>query len=149
MSDQLDVIILDDDPGMCALITDIVKDFYVWGDVHSFTDYHKALSYCKKAKLGVAVFILDVYLGKGTAFDFLDAINDKYAWAVEDSIIITGNADDDIVNMCTAANITYLIEKPIKVYTLKLAVRAIVGKYLLFAKRLLGNAEFAKYVANI
>jgi response regulator of citrate/malate metabolism len=140
MSDQLDVIILDDDPGMCALITDIVKGFYVWGDVHSFTDYHKALSYCKKAKLGVAIFILDVYLGKETAFDFLDAINDKYAWAAEDSII---------VNICTAENITHLIEKPIKVYALKLAIRSIVGKYLLFAKRLLGNAEFAKSVANI
>jgi DNA-binding NarL/FixJ family response regulator len=82
----------------------------------------------------VAIFILDIYLNEKTAFDILEEISSKYAWAPEDTIIISGNASDDIVNMCIAANINYLIEKPMKVYTLIFAVRAIVGKYTLFAK---------------
>ena len=149
MSDKLDVIVLDDDPQICSLITEILKGFYVWGDVHSFTNFNEALAFCKKKKLGVAIFILDVYLGKKTAFDFLDQISDQCAWASEDTVIITGNASDDVVNMCIASNITYLIEKPMKAYTLKLAVRAIVGKYLRFAKRLLGDSAYADSVAKI
>jgi response regulator of citrate/malate metabolism len=149
MSSNLDVIVLDDDPQICSLITEILKGFYVWGNIHSFTTYSDALSFCKKEKLGMAVFILDVYLGKKTAFDFLDQIADQCAWAFEDTVIITGNASDDIVNMCLASNINYLIEKPIKAYTLKLAVRAIVGKYVRFAKRMLSNSDFAKRVAEI
>jgi DNA-binding NtrC family response regulator len=143
MSDNLDVIVLDDDPQMCSLITEILKDFYSWGDVHSFTKYNEALAFCKKKRLGMAIFILDVYLDKKTAFDFLDQISDQCAWASEDTVMITGNASDDVVNMCIASNISYLIEKPIKVHALKLAVRAIVGKYLRFAKRLLGDSEYA------
>ncbi len=149
MSDNLDVVILDDDPLTCSLIKDILEDFYVWGEIHAFTDYQKALSHCKKTKVGVAIFILDVYLGKESAFDFLDAVSDGCPWASEDTIIITGNASDDIVNMCIASNITHLLEKPIKAYTLKLAVRAIVGKYILFAKRILGNSAFAQNVARM
>lgn len=149
MSDNLDVIVLDDDPQMCSLIAEILKGFYVWGDVHSFTKFNEALAFCKKKKLGVAIFILDVYLDKKTAFDFLDQISDQCAWASEDTVIITGNASDDVVNMCIASNITYLIEKPMKAYTLKLAVRAIVGKYLRFAKRLLGDSDYADSVARI
>lgn len=146
MSDNLDIVILDDDPLICSLIQDILEGFYVWGDIHSFTDYHKALSHCKKTEAGVAIFILDVYLGKESAFNFLDDVSDKFPWAAEDTMIITGNASDDIVNMCIASNITYLLEKPIKAYSLKLAVRAILGKYILFAKRILGDPEFAKKI---
>jgi DNA-binding NtrC family response regulator len=149
MSDKLDVIVLDDDPHMCSLIAEILKAFYVWGDVHSFTNFNEALAFCKKKKLGVAIFILDVYLEKKTAFDFLDQISDQCAWASEDTVMITGNASDDIVNMCIASNINYLIEKPMRAYTLKLAVRAIVGKYLRFAKRLLGDSDYAESVAKI
>jgi response regulator of citrate/malate metabolism len=149
MSGNLDVIVLDDDPQICSLITEILRGFYVWGNIHSFTTFNDALIFCKKEKVGVAIFILDVYLGKKTAFDFLDKIVDQCSWASEDTVIITGNASDDIVNMCIASNINYLIEKPIKAYTLKLAVRAIVGKYLRFAKRILGNSDYAERVAKI
>ena len=149
MSKYLDVIVLDDDPHICALMTDILHSFYVWGDIHAFTDYDEALTFCQKKHLGVALFILDVYLGKKTAFDFLEEVSDQYAWAPEDTIIITGNASDEIVNKCIPLNINYLIEKPMKSYTLKLAVRAIVGKYTLFAKRILGNPDFARNVANL
>ena len=147
MPNNLDVIILDDDPQFCALITDILKNFYIWGDIHSFTNYNEAKTFCQKKHLGVAIFILDVYLGKKTAFDFLEDISGQYAWAAEDAIIITGNASDEIVNMCILLNINYLIEKPMKTYTLKLAVRAIVGKYTIFAKRLIGDPEFARGIS--
>jgi DNA-binding NtrC family response regulator len=149
MSDNLDVIVLDDDPQMCSLLTEMLKRFYAWGDIHSFIDVREALSFCRHKKMGVAIFILDVYLGKESAFDFLDQIGDKFAWAAEDAVIIAGNASDDIVNMCIASNVTYLLEKPIKSYTLQFAVRAIVGKYIRFARRLLHDPDYAKRVAEI
>ena len=149
MSNNLDVIVLDDNPQICTLITEILKSFYVWGNIHPFTSYNEALNFCQKKHMGVAIFILDVYLGNKTAFDFLKDISDQYAWAPEDTIIITGNASDDIVNMCIPLNINYLIEKPMKAYTLKLAVRAIAGKYTLFAKRMLGDPDFAKGIAKL
>jgi response regulator of citrate/malate metabolism len=149
MANNLDVIVLDDDPQICKLITDILKGFYVWGNIHPFTNYDEALAFCKKKHPGVAIFILDVYLNEKTAFDFLEELSGQYAWASEDTIIISGNASDDIVNMCIASNINYLIEKPMKTYTLKLAVRAIVGKYTLFAKRLIGNPELVKSFLNL
>jgi DNA-binding NtrC family response regulator len=149
MSDKLDVIILDDDPLVCSLITQLLQTFYVWGDIHSFTDYRKALSHCKKTDVGIAIFILDVFLGKETAFNFLEDVAEKFAWASEDTIIITGNASDDIVNMCISANITHLLEKPIKPYALKLAVRTIVHKYILFARRILHDPGYSKRMANM
>ena len=135
LSDHLDVIVLDDDPHMCSLIAEILEGFYAWGSVHPFTDFNDALAFCKRKKLGVAIFILDVYLDKRTAFDFLDQISEQCAWAAEDTVIISGNASDDIVNMCIASNIAHLLEKPIKVHALKLTIRAIVDKYLRFARR--------------
>jgi len=144
MSNNLDIIILDDEPLVCQLVTDIVKSFYTWGEVHSFTNYDEALNFCKDRLPGVAIFILDVYLDRKNAFDFLEKISDEHAWAAEDTIMMTGDASDDIVNRCIAQGINYLIEKPIKAYSLKLAVRAIVGKYTLFAKRLVNNPDFAK-----
>ncbi|MDD5171145.1 MAG: response regulator [Syntrophales bacterium] len=149
MADNLDVIILDDDSQMCSFLTETLMLFYTWGNVHSFTDVREALSFCRHDKTGIAIFILDVYLGKETAFDFLDQISDKYPWAAEDAVIITGNASDDIVNICIASNITYLLEKPIKGYTLKFAVRAIVDKYIRFAKRLLHDPDYSKIIADI
>jgi len=149
MYNNLDIIILDDNPRICALITEILESFYVWGDIHSFTAFNEALTFCKDKHAGVAIFILDVYLDKKTAFDFLKEISDQYAWASEDTIIITGKASDEIVNMCIPLNINYLIEKPMKAYTLKLAVKAIVGKYTLFAKRLIGDPDFARSIAKL
>ena len=149
MTGSLDVIVLDDDPQICSLIVEILKSFYVWGDVHPFTGYNDALAFCKKKQPALDIFILDVFLGTKSAFDFLDEISSKYAWAAEDTIIITGKASDDVVNMCIASNINYLLEKPMKTYSLKLAVRAIVGKYTLFAKRLIGDPEFAKGISKL
>ena len=149
MSDSLDVIIVDDDQMVCSLISEIMERFYTWGKVYAFTDTAEALSYCQSRKTGVAVFVLDVFLNDGTGFTFLDAISDKFPMAHEDTVIITGNASDDVVNMCIASDINHLIEKPIRPYTLQLAVRAIVTKYIKFAKRLLGDPDLAESVARI
>jgi CheY-like chemotaxis protein len=146
MSNNLDVIVVDDDQVVCEVISEIIRRFYTWGEVVPFTDAGEALSYCRNQGSAVAIFVLDVFMGDQTGFGFLDAIADKFPMAYEDSIIVTGYASDDVVNMCIAADITYLIEKPIRPYTLQLAVRAIVAKYIKFAKRLLEDSSFAEAV---
>lgn len=147
MSNSLDVIIVDDEPWICEVLTEIVKQFYAWGEVRSFTDADEAIAYCRNQRTGVAIFILDVFMGNETGFGFLDAIIDRYPMAYNDSIIITGNASDDIVNMCIASDITYLIEKPIRPYALQFAIRAIVSKYVKFARKLVDDPLFAQRVS--
>ena len=68
--------------------------------------------------------------------------------ACEDAVIISGNASDDVVDMCMASDITHLLEKPVRAYALQLAVRSIVNKYVKFAKRLLRDPELAENVAR-
>jgi CheY-like chemotaxis protein len=149
MSENLDVIVVDDDPTVCDVISGIIKRFYTWGDVLSFTSSDDAVDYCRSMDTGVAVFVLDVFMGNETGFGFLDRIADKFPMAYEDTVIVTGNASDDIVNMCVASDITFLIEKPIEPYALQLAIRAIVGKYLRFAKKLLSNPALAESIAGL
>jgi len=148
MSEGLDVIVLDDDPGICEIIAELIESFYTRGRVHYFSDPDKAISFCMKRDIGVAIFVVDVFLGGLSGFYFLDAIEEKYPTAHQDTIIISGNASDDVVNMCLAANVNYLLEKPVKPYTLQLAVRAITAKYLAFAKKLMQNSSFAESVAR-
>jgi CheY-like chemotaxis protein len=149
MSDGLDVIVLDDDPGICEIVSELIESFYTWGKVYSFSDPDKAISFCLERDIGVAIFVIDVFLGGLSGFYFLDAIEEKYPTAHEDTIIISGNASDDVVNMCLASNVNYLIEKPVKPYALQLAVRAITAKYLDFAKKLMQDAGFAEHVARL
>jgi response regulator of citrate/malate metabolism len=146
MDDSLDVIIVDDDPVVCDVISMMIKLFYSWGQVYAFTKAEDAVSFCRKRKSSVAIFVLDVFLDNETGFGFLEAIVDKYPLAYQDTIIVTGNVSDDVVNMCVASNITYLVEKPIRPFTLQLAVRAIVAKYLKFAKKILHDPDLAKSV---
>lgn len=149
MSGGLDLIIVDDDPAVCTSISSIIQRFYTWGEVLTFTDSDKATAYCLNQETGVAIFILDVFMGDETGFSFLDKISDKFPMAYEDTIIITGNASNDVVNMCVASDITYLLEKPIKSYALQLAVRAIVAKYIKFAKKLLQDPTFIENIENL
>ncbi len=149
MSDGLDVIIVDDDPAVCELISAIVKRFYTWGEVMPFSDTEEALKYCKGQDIGVAIFIVDVFLGGVSGFYFLDEVEERFPTAHSDAIIITGNASDDIVNMCIASDVNHLLEKPVKPYALQLAVRAIAEKYLKFAKKLFQDPDFAKNVSEI
>lgn len=148
MSNGLNLIIVDDDPEVCEVITEIIQGFYTWGDVLAFTNAEEATSYCLNQETGVAIFVLDVFLEEGTAFTFLDSISDKFPMAYEDSIIITGKASDDVVNICIASDITYLLEKPIRTYALQQAVRAIVSKYMKFAKKLLADPVLAESIQN-
>jgi len=149
MSDGLDVIVIDDDPGICEIVSELIESFYTWGKVHYFSDPDQAISYCLQRDIGVAIFVVDVFLGGLSGFYFLDAIEGKYPTAYEDAIIISGNASDDVVNMCLASNVNYLLEKPVKPYALQLAVRAITAKYLDFAKKLMQDSGFAEHVARL
>jgi CheY-like chemotaxis protein len=149
MSDGLDVIIVDDDKGICDVIKELVESFYSWGEVIAFSNADEAIEYCLQRDVSVAIFIIDVFLGGLSGFYFLDAIEHKFPTAHEDSIIISGNASEDVVNMCLASRVNYLLEKPIKPYALQLAVRAITEKYLDFAKKLLQDSSYAASVANL
>jgi DNA-binding NtrC family response regulator len=144
MPEGLDVIVVDDDPDVCELISSTIKRFYTWGKIISFTDSEKATDYCLERDIGVAIFVVDVFLGGASGFFFLDAIEKKFPTAHSDAIIITGNASDDIVNMCVAQDVNHLLEKPIRPYALQLAVRAVAEKYLKFAKKLFQDPEYAK-----
>jgi len=149
MSDGLDVIILDDDPGICEIIAELIDSFYTWGKVYSFSNPDEAIDFCLNRDIGVAIFVVDVFLGGLSGFYFLDAIEQKYPTAHEDTLIISGHASDDVVNMCLASNVNYLLEKPLKPYALQLAVRSIIAKYLDFAKKLLKDPGFAENVARL
>jgi CheY-like chemotaxis protein len=146
--DGLDVIVVDDEPVVCDAVSEIVRSFYSWGQVHAFTDADEAISFCLRRQTGVAIFILDVFMGEQTGFSFLDRIEEQFPMAPEDAIIMTGYASDEVVNMCIASDINHLLEKPIRPYALQLAVRAIVSKYVKFAKRILKDPAFAEYAAG-
>ena len=148
MSEGLDVIIVDDDKNLCTVISETIKRFYGWGDVIPFTKADEAITYCLSQDTSIAIFILDVFLGDQSGFTFLDAVKDKYSSAPEDTVIITGHASEDIVNMCVASDVTHLLEKPLKPYELQLAVRSIVTKYMKFAKKVLHDPDFAALVAK-
>ncbi len=149
MSEGLDVIIVDDDSAACESIADIINRFYTWGDVFVFSDDEEAALYCMNRDTSIAIFIVDVFLKDKSGFLFLDTISKKYLSAYDDAIIITGNSNDDVVDMCVAAGINHLLEKPIRPYVLQLAVRSITSKYMKFADKLLNNRTFKRECANI
>jgi CheY-like chemotaxis protein len=145
----LDVIVIDDDPGIGQVLKELIESFYSWGEVVAFAKAGKALNYCMQREVGVAIFVVDVFLRDMSGFLFLDSIEKKFPSAHEDAIVISGNASDDVVNMCLASNVGYLLEKPVKPYALQLAVRAITNKYLNFAKRLLRDPGVARGIAGL
>jgi response regulator of citrate/malate metabolism len=149
MMNGLDIIIIDDEPVVCEILSAIIKRFYAWGEVIAFSDAEKASSYCLTRDIGAAVFVVDVYLDGKSGFYFLDSIEEKFPTAYEDTIVITGRASDDVVAMCVASNVHYLLEKPIKTYALQLAVMSVMSKYLRFAKILLRDPVFAESVLRL
>ncbi len=46
MSDGLDVIIIDDDPGICEIIAELIESFYTWGKVYCFSNPDEAITFC-------------------------------------------------------------------------------------------------------
>jgi DNA-binding NarL/FixJ family response regulator len=150
MSDGLDVIVLDDDPGISQVLKELIETFYTWGEVICFSQAEKAIDDCLKRDTGVAIFVVDVFLKKGmSGFFFLDSIENKFPSVHEDAIMISGKASEDVVDMCLASNVTYLLEKPVKPYALQLAVRAITAKYLNFAKKLLRDPSLAQSISRL
>lgn len=149
MSTGLDIIIIDADVRVANLTSKTVKRFYTWGKVFVFTDINKAINHCLNRNIGVGIFIVDVFLNGASGFFFLDAIGEKFPAACEDTIMVTEKANDDVVNMCVASRVKYLLEKPIKPYTLQLAVKAITARYLEFAKKLLNDPSLAETVAGL
>lgn len=149
MSDGLDVIILDDEPTVCAMLEELVKQFHTWGEVISFTDVDKAVEHCLRRDNHIAVFVVDVFVGGKSGFDFLDEIAPTYVGAHSDTVMITGDANDDVVDMCVASDVHHLLEKPIKRYALQLAIRSVVAKYLKFARKIMQDEAFAAKVARV
>lgn len=149
MSQGLDVMVLDDDPGISQVLKELIETFYTWGSVVAFSNAEKATDWCLKRDVGLGIFVVDVFLREMSGFSFLDSIEPKFPSAHEDAIIISGKASEDVVDMCLASNVTYLLEKPLKPYALQLAVRAITAKYLNFAKKLLRDPSFAKSISSL
>lgn len=149
MSDGLDVIIVDDDEAVCESISEIIGRFYSWGNVYVFSDDAEATLYCLNRDSGIAIFIVDVFLKDKSGFLFIDSVSRKFTGIYEDTIMITGNSNDDVVDMCVAAGINHLLEKPIRPYALQLAVRSIATKYLKFADQLLNDKAFSSDVNKI
>ena len=147
--DGLDVIIVDDDPIVVETIGRMVEKFYTYGDVYKFTDAETARNFCMDRDHGIAIFVVDVYLAGKTGFAFLESVSNRYRSVYEDAIIITGDASDDVVNMCLDSDVNYLLEKPIRLYALQLAVRSIATKYLRFAETIQKDPEFARWVNTI
>jgi response regulator of citrate/malate metabolism len=148
MSDGLDVIIVDDDSIVCQMVSEIISGFYTWGDIIGFNDVDDAVSYCQSCDIGVGIFVVDIFLAGRNGFDFLKTIEGKFPSLYEDTIIITGNASEDLVNQCISSKVNYLLEKPIMPFALQHAVRAITMKYHTFAKRLLGTPVLAADVSK-
>ena len=149
MSDGLDILIIDDEKEVCDVLSSHIRKFYTWGDITTCTDVERAVSYCRSRPGSIMIFVLDVFVGDSNGFLFLDAIADKYPNACHVTIMITGNANDDVVDMCVASGVNHLLEKPVRPYALQLAVRSIVSKYLKFAKLLLNDPEFAGSISRI
>ncbi len=149
MSDGLDLMIVDDEQHVCEVLSETIKKFYTWGDVFIFNDYETAISYCLARDKGLMIFILDVFVGESNGFAFLDAIAEKYPNANYDTVMISGMASDDVVDMCIATGVNHLLEKPVRNYALQLAIRSIVMKYIKFAKKLLTDTEFAELIDRI
>ena len=42
MTDGLDVIIVDDDPNVCEVLSETVRKFYTWGDTLTFSNADEA-----------------------------------------------------------------------------------------------------------
>jgi response regulator of citrate/malate metabolism len=149
MSDGLDLMIVDDEQHVCEVLSETIKKFYTWGDVLIFNDYETAISYCLARDKGLMIFILDVFVGESNGFAFLDAIAEKYPNANYDTVMISGMASEDVVDMCIASGVNHLLEKPVKNYALQLAIRSIAMKYVKFAKKLLTDTEFAEIIDRI
>lgn len=146
---ELDLIILDDEPEVARVLGLMAEEFYSWGKVRVFTDYLEARTFCFNRGASLGIFLLDVYLGEYSAFDFIEAVRLHYPMAPDDTIVITGLADESIVESCLVAGVGYLLEKPVKPFSLQFAVRTLVSKYVRFAPKLMSDPALARDIQRI
>ncbi len=146
---ELDLIILDDEPQVAEILGRMAQRFYTWGKVHIFDDYLTARTFCFNRGASLGLFVLDVFLKNHSAFDFIEAVRLHYPMAAEDTIVITGRADEDVVENCLVAGVSCLLEKPVRPYALQFAVRTLVSKYVNFAPRLLSDSALSRDVARL
>ena len=132
----LDIIILDNEPIICESISNILGNFYTWGDIHSFTEISKAVSHVFVRDVCLGIYIVDVFLEESNGFQFLDAIKPKNPLVYNDAVMITAYASDNVVDMCLASGINYLLEKPVKPYELQFTIRSLIEKYVRVAMKL-------------
>lgn len=145
----LEVIVLDDNRVVAEMIQEMIERFYTWGRVHSFTSISEARRFCLKREARVAIFILDAYLENGTGLGFIESLAEEYPLAAEDTVVVTGMANKEIVERCLELGITHLLEKPVSPYGLELAVRSVVAKYTNFLNTLSQDPAFEEMVKNI
>jgi len=132
----LDIIILDNETIICESISNILRSFYTWGNIHSFTEINEAISYVFVRDVCLGIYIIDVFLEESNGFQFLDAIKTKNPMIYSDTVMITAYASDDVVDMCLASGINYLLEKPINPYELQFTIRSLIEKYVKLAMEL-------------
>ena len=108
MSNGLDTIVVDEDPQICDQVSDVVKSFYTWGEVHPFSDYDQALEFSLNRDVGLGIFVLSSLFVGRIGFDFLDSLEPKFPLIYEDSIVTADYASDDLVNMCLAVGIEHI-----------------------------------------
>ncbi|MGC9324020.1 MAG: response regulator [Desulfomonilia bacterium] len=149
MSDGLDVIIVDDEQDVLDILTESIRSFYTWGEIYSFTDYADAAAFCHGLDKGIMLFVLDVFVGQSNGFQFLDAVSVQLPSAHQDTIMITGKASEDIVDMCVASGVHHLLEKPVRHYALQMSLTSIVMKYLNFAKRVLQDPDLVEFIEKM
>ena len=145
----LEVIILDDNQVVAEMLQEMVERFYTWGRVHSFTTISRARGFCLEREARVAIFVLDANLENGTGLGFVESLAEEYPLAPEDTVIVTGMANEEIVERCLELGITHLLEKPVSPYGLELAVRSVVARYTNFLKILSQDPAFEEMVKSI
>jgi len=70
------------------------------------------MAWCLEREVGLSIFHRGCLSQGMSGFFFLDSIEPKFPSVHEDAIIISGRASEDVVDMCLASNVTYLLEKP-------------------------------------
>lgn len=149
MATGLDIIVVDDDPQVCEVLARMIAKFHPSGQVHAFSDFLEARTFCFNRGSSVAIFVLDAYLGERTAFDLIEALGVHYPMAAADTVIVTGRASQEMVRRCLDLGVSHLLEKPVRQYALQLAIQSIAAKYLRFAPQLLSDSSFARQVGEL
>ncbi|KMY66106.1 hypothetical protein AAU61_19380 [Desulfocarbo indianensis] len=144
MAEGLDIIVVDDDRDVLECLEQSLRQFCKWGEIFCFNDAIQAKIYCEHRQTNMALFILDVFMGSYNAFDFLNEIKVKFPLAAHDTVMITGMADQKVVDLCLESGVNHLLIKPLDYYSLQFSIRSIMAKYLWFANHLNSDPSFAR-----